>query len=147
MEARQVLALAVEKEEAAAELYEGMAAEAGDPALQALLTDMASEEHKHREALLAVDPADLSGFEPEERESLGLAEFLEPRPISPGARLQEAFVYAMHREQEASAFYARMAEGVRDRELQGLFRKLATMETGHKARLEEMYESTFLGES
>jgi hypothetical protein len=108
---------------------------------------MAAEEQKHMGLLMGIDPGDLGAFEPEERESLGLAEFLQPRPVSPDARLQEVLVYAMHREQEACAFYARMAERVHDRDLRDLLDKLATMEAGHKARLEEMYESAFLGES
>ena len=146
MDIRQVLSLAVQKEQGACELYERAAVAAVDPAAKRLFLDMAAEEEGHRAMLLALDPADLSSFEPEDRQSPGIAEHLARKPLAPGAGLQDLLAYAIHREQEAELFYKKMAEGLTRPELKELFGKLAAMEASHKVHLEELYDDMFLRE-
>jgi rubrerythrin len=144
VEAREILKLAMAKEEAARDLYARTAAGAEDPAVKALLTDLAAQEGKHRELLGAVDPEKLDDFQPERARDLQIAEYLEPRPLSQDADLQQVLSYAIRREAEARDFYERMAGAVEDAELAGLFRSLATMELAHKADLEQLYETVFM---
>ena len=144
MEIDQLMAAAVAKEVAAHDLYARTAEAADDPAVKALLTELARDEARHRELLEGLDTSRLGEFATQVQRDLGIAEYMEERPLSPEAGLQEAMVYALHREQEARDFYSRMAAAVGDPAAAALFEKLATMEAGHKARLEELYESMFL---
>jgi rubrerythrin len=146
MEIRQVIALAVQKEEAAAELYGRMAREADDPAVRALLEDLDADERRHQQVLLGIDPAKIPAFAEGELRAPRLAEFLQVRPVSPASRLQDVLVYAIRREREATAFYSDMAERVHDGVLRDVFEGLAAMENGHLVRLEDLYESTFMSE-
>jgi rubrerythrin len=147
MDLKELIAAAVAKEAAAHDLYAGTAENAEDPAVKALLTELAGDEAAHRKMLEGLDVESLGSFAPEAPRDLGLAEYMEDRPLSAQAGLQEAMLYATHREQEARDFYAGMASSVGDPAAAGLFQKLATMEAGHKARLEALYEDMFLGEN
>lgn len=147
MDVRQVLALAVEKEEAAGDLYEGMAEESDDPAVKALLGELAAEERKHKELLQGVEPADIPALRPGELRAPRIAAFLQVRPLSPEPRLQDVLAYAIRREQEAEGFYAQMSQRVHRDDLGSLFGSLAAMENRHMVRLEDLYETMFLQES
>lgn len=147
MDVKDVLDAAIAKEVGACELYTVTAEATDDPALRALLSDMAAQENHHRELLQGIEPEQCGVFQPEPRQGLKLAEYLEERPLSPDASLQDVMLYAMHREEEAREFYALMADAVGDEQVAQLFRSLATMEHSHKAKLEEQYEDMFLREN
>ena len=147
MELRELIDAAISKEVAAHDLYAGTAEGSSDPAVKALLTDLARDEARHREMLEGLDVGNLGEFAPESGQDMGLTECMEDRPLSPQAGLQEVIIYAMHREEEARDFYAGMAGAVGEPSAAALFQKLAAMEAGHKARLEEQYEAMFLREN
>lgn len=146
MDVQEVLDAAIRKEQAACELYSRTAAESPAPGARALLSELAEQERQHREALESLDPASLGAFEPDLRQDLKIAEYLEDRPLDPDAGLQDIVIYAMHREEEARDFYRRMADSAPGEELRELFGKLAAMERGHKGRLEEFYEQRLMGD-
>jgi len=143
----EVLAAAIAKEEHAQSLYAGTAAKADNPAVKALLLDLAGQEASHKELLAELDPAELDAFRPDSRSDLKIAEYLRERPLSETANLQEVRTYAMKRELEAREFYALMAEAVDDDVVGELFARLARAENAHKARLEETYSNLFLREA
>jgi rubrerythrin len=144
MDLKELIAGAVAKEAAAHDLYARTAQGSDDPGVKALLTELARDEARHREMLERLDVDSLGEFAPQAPRDLGLAEYMEERPLSPQAGLQEVMIYAAHREQEARDFYAGMASAVGEPKATALFEKLAEMESGHKARLEEQYEVMFL---
>ncbi|MHC4591828.1 MAG: ferritin family protein [Planctomycetota bacterium] len=147
MDVKEVLDVAIAKETGACELYTATAEATDNPALKALLSDMAAQEDHHRELLQGIEPEQCGAFRPEPRQDLKLTEYLEERPLSLEASLQDVMLYAMHREEEAREFYASMADAVTDEQIAELFRSLATMEHAHKAKLEEQYEDIFLREN
>ena len=144
MDLKDLIAAAAAKEAAAHDLYAETAAAAEDPAVKALLTELAGDEARHREMLEGLDVGRLAAFAPQAPRDMKLAEYMDEKPLSPQAGLQEAMVYATHREQEARDFYAGMAASVGEPAAAALFGKLAAMEAGHKARLEQLYEEMFL---
>ncbi|NLW50851.1 MAG: ferritin family protein [Candidatus Brocadiaceae bacterium] len=147
MELKELLVAAIAREAAAHDLYAAAAAAARDPGVKALLTDLAHEEARHQEMLEALDADHLISFQPETPRDAGLADSMESKPFSPQAGLQATMAHAMRKELEARDFYAQMAATVGEPSAAALFRKLAAMEAGHKARLEEQYEATFLREN
>jgi len=147
MDPEQVLAMAIEKEKEAHELYAGVAERTKDPAVRTLLGELAAEEASHRATLTGLTPEAASAFKAPVGRDLNIAEYLEPKPLGPESGLQDALIHAMKREEEARAFYQAMAGAVSDHGLRSLLRELAAMENGHKARLEAFYEDVFLREN
>jgi len=147
MDVRDVLNAAIDDECAAYELYASTAGRAGNPAVRSLLLALADEERGHRELLESLDADRIQAFTPEARQDLKVADQLSEKAIREDSDLQDVMIYAMHKEQEAREFYARMSLALPDAELSGLFHKLSVMENTHKARLEELYEEVFLREN
>jgi rubrerythrin len=147
MDARDILNAAIDDECAAYELYASTASRTDEPAARELLLELAEEEKRHRELLEEVQPALADAFQPESRPDMKLSDHLQERPLSEDSDLQDVVIYAMHREQQARDFYARMSLAMPDRDLSRLFHNLSVMENAHKARLEEFYEQAFLRES
>lgn len=146
MDVSEVLSAAVRKEQAAVELYQKAGAQSEEPAVRELLSDLVAEERRHRALLEGLDPGTVGRFQPAERTDMKIAEYLRDVPSAPTDDLQQTLTWAMKREQEARDFYARMAEAVEPEDVRELFTRLSTMENGHKARLEELYEGMFLRE-
>ena len=146
MDKSEILSLAIEKEIQAQQLYETAAYRMQDPAGKTLLAELAVEEAKHRKMLEALPPDQAEQFDSDETQDRQIGEYLAPTPLSPDASLQDVLIYAIKREGEARHFYETMAKSVDSADLQKLLRKLAAMETSHKARLEEFYEDVFLKE-
>lgn len=147
MDLQEVLSAAVAKEVAASRLYRTCADGAEDPAVRALMSELAADEEAHRELLESLDAERIEAFSPEARRDLRITEYLEDRSLAPESGLQATMIHAMHREGRARDFYSAMESRVGDERARELFRKLSTMENTHKAQLEELYESTFMRES
>lgn len=60
--------------------------------------------------------------------------------------LQDAWLLAIQKEQEARDTYTELASLVDDASVKSLFEFLATQEEDHKRRLEEEYDKMFLSE-
>ena len=141
MDARSILSLAVEKEQAAYELYAGAAKLSSDVAAKELLADLAVQELRHRELLSGLDPHGLHGIEALSDAEPCVVAFSLNEPMAPGPRVMDLLAYAVRREREARDFYDRMAAAAHDDEHRGMFTKLARMEEGHRTRLECLHQS------
>jgi len=146
MDKSEVLSLAIEREIAAQQIYETAADRIQEPAGKVLLTELAGQEAEHRAMLESVPPDQAEQFQPDETQDRQIGEYLEPTPLAPDSSLQDVLIYAIKREDDARHFYQTMAKMVEGGDLRELLQKLATMETSHKARLEEFYEDVFLKE-
>ena len=142
----QILKTAIRKEVEAHDVYADTAQRTDNPAVRALLSELAAEEARHRELLEGLPPEQADAFTPPEGRDMKISDHLEAKPLGAGSGLQEVMVHAMDRETAAREFYLAMADGAADPELKGLLEKLAAMENAHKARLEELYEDVFLRE-
>ena len=61
--------------------------------------------------------------------------------------LQDAWLLAIQKEQEAKDTYSELADLVDDASVKSLFNFLAQQEEEHKRRLEEEYDRMFLSEN
>jgi rubrerythrin len=59
-------------------------------------------------------------------------------------KLEEAWLLAIQREQEASDFYQELSDMVEDSALKNLFAHLIEQEENHKRLLQEEYDKMFL---
>ena len=142
---QRVLDFAIEKEQEAEAFYKEWAAKVKNPAVVALLAELAATEHGHAEMLAHLTLDDLGERATAGSSDLGLSERLVDVEASEGMGVQAAMVVAMKREEAAAALYDELAR--LGGETQSLFEALAAEERAHKGRLEAEYDDEVLTEN
>jgi rubrerythrin len=127
-----VLAFAIAREEAAAELYARLAKNASGPGMREALYEFAKQERGHRARLLRLRDRELP-----EPPSLPVPPS-EVAELPPDADYRDALLFAIEREKEASELYSQLAEVVAS-SLEHVFRDLAAEEDRHRSRFEREY--------
>ena len=136
---KKIISDAIDGEVEAYTFYTSVSNRAHDPALKKLFEELAGEEKKHRqflETFLAKDTANL-GFTTTKDYKVG--DNLPTPKLTDDLKPLEGLVIAIKKELEAMQMYTQLATLSIDAEQELLFSQLATMERGHKARLEDLY--------
>jgi rubrerythrin len=151
MTLEQVIRLAIEREEAAHELYLGSLTLVEDGPAQDLLRELAAQEEGHRrrlEALLASGTlAERLSASRRPVQDLHLTDYLEEFPLDERSDVQQVLITAGKREGGSHALYTALAEAAPDAEVANLFEFLAAQELEHKERIERLYEDLFYAEN
>lgn len=136
---KKILSLAIDREVEAYTFYHAVSEKVKDTALKSLFTEIAGEEIKHREFLqgLLVKQGSKMSFKAKADYKVGDA--LPSPKLTADLKPVEGLVIAIKKELEATQMYTQLAKLSTDTEQQLLFSQLATMERGHKARLEDLY--------
>ena len=142
---KQALEYAIQKEHEAEAFYKQWAAAATNPAVVALLAELAATEHGHAEMLAHVTPEELIGAGGTAPSDLRISELLVDVEASPKMNVQQAMIVAMKREEGAAALYEELAR--LGGETQSLFEALAREERKHKEKLEQEYDEQILSEN
>ena len=142
-----VLDFAIEREQEAVDLYEGLAGQTDNTALKKTLTSFAGVEAGHKEKLLAAKSGSKSVSSIGTVVDMKVSDYLIDVVPSPDMTLQDALVVAMKREKAAMDLYTDLAKVVDDAELKALFTKLAREEASHKLTFETSYEEHFTAEN
>jgi rubrerythrin len=138
-DAKKIISTAIDGEIEAYTFYKGVSDRAKDPAVKKLFEEIAGEEKKHRvflEGFLAKDTANLH-FAATKDYKVG-DELPSPK-LTDALTPLEGLVIAIKKELEAMQMYTQLATLSTDAEQELLFSQLASMERGHKARLEDLY--------
>jgi rubrerythrin len=136
---KKIISDAIDSEVEAYTFYTSVSNRAHDPALKKVFEELAGEEKKHRqflETFLAKDTANL-GFTTTKDYKVG--DNLPTPKLTDDLKPLEGLVIAIKKELEAMQMYTQLATLSIDAEQELLFSQLATMERGHKARLEDLY--------
>ncbi len=139
----EVLTFAIRKEADAAAFYR-MAADRSHPGVKKTFEDLAGEEEGHKRKLEALDLKKIGPLKAKEGESLGLAEILEDVPYSSDMGYADILRLAMKNEEQSYRLYAGTANAVEDPPLKHLLLALAREESGHKSRIEKIYDGEVL---
>jgi rubrerythrin len=145
-DAKKIISDAIDSEVEAYTFYTSVSNRAHDPALRKLFEELAGEEKKHRqflETFLAKDTANL-GFTTTKDYKVG--DNLPTPKLTDDLKPLEGLVIAIKKELEAMQMYTQLATLSIDAEQELLFSQLATMERGHKARLEDIYTNMAFAE-
>jgi rubrerythrin len=151
MTLEQVIRLAMEREQAAHDLYAEVADLVRDDPARDLLRELAAQEEGHRrrlEALLAsgtLEARVAAGRRPVQ--DLHLTDYLQEFPLDERSDVQQVLIASGKREAGSHALYTALAEAASDAEIASLFDFLATQELEHKQRIERLYEEMFLAEN
>jgi rubrerythrin len=138
-DAKKIISLAISREVEAYTFYRTISEKVKDKALKSLFAELAGEETKHREFLQGLLAKQVSKMSFEAKADYKVADALPTPKLTADLKPVEGLIIAIKKELEAMQMYTQLAKLSTDTEQQLLFSQLATMERGHKARLEDLY--------
>jgi rubrerythrin len=138
-DAKKIITTAIDREVEAYTFYRTVSEKAKDPALKNLFTELAGEEKQHREFLQGMLTKDVAKMHFEAKKDYKIVNALPSPPLSADLKPLDGIVVSIKKELEAMQMYTQLANLSTDTEQKFLFSQLANMESGHKARLEDIY--------
>jgi rubrerythrin len=136
---RKILSLAISREIESYTFYRATADKVHDPNLKKLFAELAGEESKHRELLMGFLARPPKSLKFDTAKDYKVADSLKSPPLSPDLKPIDGMVLAIQKELEAMQMYTQLAARSVDTDQKKIFQELASMERGHKARLEDIY--------
>ncbi len=144
---KQLISLAIRREEEAYEFYTKAAEEATLQSSEKLLQELAKQEIGHKEKLMEALKEDVcttfTCATVAEIEDLGLSKYLIDIPLKPDSTPQEILVIAMKREEGAHSFYKALSELTGVANHRTVFETLAKEEQRHRDILQQLYDDIF----
>jgi rubrerythrin len=138
-EYRKIISLAIEREVEAYTFYRAVSDKSKDANIKSIFNDLAREEQNHKrtlEGFLANDPGKMHFLESKDYK---IVDALPAPPLTVDLKPVEGIVIAIKKELEAMQMYTQLANASADEAQKNLFLELASMERGHKSRLEDLY--------
>lgn len=138
-EYRKIISHAINSEEEAYAFYHAVSEKTGDKSIKDLFEDLAEEEARHKiilEGFLALAPEKLRFSESKDYK---VVDALPTPALTPDLKPIEGIVIAVKKELDAMQMYTRLASNSIDEGQKRIFTELASMERGHKSRLEDIY--------
>lgn len=146
-EYKKIISKAIDREVESFTFYKNAADKVKDANLKKMFAELAGEETKHREflqGLLAKPTADMHF---DTAKDYKVIDAVPTPPLTMNLKPIEGMVIAIKKELEAMQMYTQLAKLSKDPQQQKLFNELASMERGHKARLEDIYTNMAFPES
>ena len=140
---KDIIGKAVIAEEEAYEFYTEAAKRIKSPSAVNMFETLAKEELRHKESLKKLDITVLDTKTLKPNQQIKVCEKVLLTPVSELKEIQDVFILAIKREQEAHDTYAELAKVFKPSTEKELFLELAKMEKGHKRVLEKEYDSCF----
>ena len=138
-DAKKIISNAINAEIEAYTFYRTISDKVKDPALKKLFGELAGEEKQHREFLQGMLSKDVSKMQFDAKKDYKVVNAMPSPPLSADMKPLDGLVVAIKKELEAMQMYTQLAGLSADMEQKFLFTQLANMESGHKARLEDIY--------
>ncbi len=138
-DAKKIISLAINREVEAYTFYRTISEKVKDKALKSLFAELAGEEKQHREFLQGMLSKKVTTMHFDAKADYKVADILQSPDLTPDLKPIDGLVLAIKKELEAMQMYTQLAKLSTDSEQKMLFDQLATMERGHKARLEDLY--------
>jgi rubrerythrin len=138
-DAKKIISTAIDREIEAYTFYRTISDKVKDAALKKLFGELAGEEKQHREFLQGMLSKDVAKMHFDAKKDYKVANAMPSPPLSADMKPLDGLVVAIKKELEAMQMYTQLAGLSTDTEQKFLFTQLANMESGHKARLEDLY--------
>jgi len=138
-DAKKIISTAIEREKEAFSFYQTISGKVKDGALKKLFAELAGEEKQHREFLEGMISKDVTKMQFEAKKDYKVVNAMPTPPLSADLKPLDGLVIAIKKELEAMQMYTQLANLSTSTEQKLLFSQLANMESGHKARLEDIY--------
>ena len=138
-DAKKIISTAIDREVEAFTFYRTVSDKVKDPALKKLFNELAGEEKQHREFLQGMLSKDVTKMRFDAKQDYKVVAALPSPPLSADMKPLDGIVVSIKKELEAMQMYTQLSSLSTDTEQKFLFTQLANMESGHKARLEDLY--------
>jgi len=138
-EYKKILNLAIGREVESYSFYRGAADKVKDANLKKMFLELSGEETKHREFLQGLLGKPMKSLKFDTHQDYKVADAVPTPPLTTDLKPLEGLVIAIKKELEAMQMYTQLAKLSIEAEQKRLFTELATMERGHKTRLEDIY--------
>ncbi len=138
-EYKNIISLAIEREVGAYTFYRAVADKANNADIKATFSDLAREEQSHKETLEAFLKKGPDSMKFSVSKDYKVADALPTPPLTADLKPVEGIVIAIKNELEAMQMYTQLAHASADQAQKNLFLELASMERGHKSKLEDIY--------
>jgi rubrerythrin len=138
-EYRNILEFAITSEIEARQFYEDVAGRVEDTYLKEMFQGFAEEEKRHKLMLEDILTGGVMGFMVEGTEDYNVSSTVDKPGLSVQMKPADAIALAMKNEEEAMHLYLRLAADSVDPEQKKVFENLATMERGHKYKMEQAF--------
>ena len=120
-----------------------------DRSARQLIRELALEELEHKyllEKAFFEETVVLHDIGQDDKPVMKLALFLKEKPLNENSTPQEVLIYAIHEEKRSVEFYEKMATQCEGAPMAPMFKRLHKDESGHLARLEDLYEKMYMAE-
>jgi len=138
-EFKKIISMAINREVESYTFYKGVSDKVKDPALKKIFAELAGDETKHREFLQNLLTKDIKAMHIDAKKDFKVGDSLKTPDLKPDMKPVDGMVVAIKKELEAMQMYTQLANATTDAAQKKLFTDLASMERGHKARLEDIY--------
>ncbi|MBF0258362.1 MAG: ferritin family protein [Desulfamplus sp.] len=136
---RDIIQYAIEREIEAEAFYKAVVEKVSKPLLKEMFLNFAKEESKHQQILEGVLQNKEAESHFKKTNDYGVSETVAKPKISEDMKLADVFTIAMKNEEKAMKMYQCLAEDSSSDSIKKLFEELATMEQGHKFKMEQSY--------
>jgi rubrerythrin len=136
---RNVISKAIDREVESYTFYRTVSDKVKDANLRKLFNELAGDETKHREFLQGFLAKDPKSFKIDMSRDYKVIDAVPTPALSVSLKPVEGLVIAIKKELEAMQMYTQLGRVASDAETKKVFENLASMERGHKARLEDIY--------
>lgn len=138
-EYKKIVELAIGEEVAASVFYQDASEKVADPYLQKMFAELAEDERGHKRILEKILNSETIRQYFKESVDFKVAETVDKPALSTRMKPADAIALAMKNEEEAMRQYLQMAGACDDPEKKKVFEDLATMEKGHKSKMEKAF--------
>jgi rubrerythrin len=138
-EYNKIIKLAIDREVEAYAFYKSVADKVKDPNMKKLFTELAGDETSHRNLLQGYLEKGHKDLHFSASKDYKVADTLPSPPLTADLKPLEGLVIAIKKELEAMQMYTQLANISDDAPQKKVFTELASMERGHKSRLEDIY--------
>jgi rubrerythrin len=136
---KDIIQMAISREVESYTFYRSVSDKVKDADLKKLFNELAGEETKHRQFLEGLLTKDVKELHITGAKDYKVGDSLETPKLTMDLKPVDGLVLAIKKELEAMQMYTQLANATNDFVQKSLFQNLAAMESGHKARLEDLY--------
>jgi len=136
-----VIQLAIDNEQKAADLYAGLAQSAESPAARTHFEQLANMERGHKMKLETMDVQFFADRDAKPPQDLKISDYLVDVELTPNASYQDTLLYAAKCEKAAAELYTDLSKVYESNpEVSHMFQVLAQEEAHHKFTIEREYD-------
>jgi len=144
---KKIILSAIDKEVESYTFYTATAERVSDKALKSIFKELAEQETMHRKTLQEYLIGGKKELKFDEAKDYHISDTIESPVLTTEMKPLDGLKLAIKKEEEAKQMYEKLASASVDADQKEIFNELAKMETGHKARLEDIYTNTAFAEA